>query len=107
MAVVIPKVVNLVAAVKVLLLFMVVVKLLPCEFFLLLYAAPKVDMTKFSKTGKVNGFDVYELELKKTGIGNIHVECKAEELYRQTALDASCRQNSTHEEKYEVRLSFD
>ena len=61
-------------------------------------------MTKFSKTGKVNGFDVYELELKKTGIGNIHVECKAEELFRQTALDASCRQTSAHEEKYEVRL---
>ena len=86
---------------------MVVVKLLPCEIFLLLYAAPKVDMTKFSKTGKVDGFDVYELELKKTGIGNIHVECQAEELYRQTALDASCRQSSTHEEKYEVRLSLD
>ena len=83
---------------------MVEVKLLPCEIFLPSYAAPKVDMTKFSKSGKVDGFDVYELELKKTGIGNIHVECQAEELYRQTALDASCRQTSAHEEKYEVRL---
>ena len=67
-------------------------------------AAPKVDLTWFSKTGKADGFDVYELELNKIGIGNMHVECEAEQRYRQTEYDASCHQTSPHEGKYKVRL---